>query len=141
MKKDLLEWMANEAKIKNISPVRFQGGLIIDEMSIQPDLQFLKLNNNTQLIGFTECTPGSIVFDQMKNNKCEKTLATHVLQFVFFGFTGFRFPFAYFPSHTASGHKLYLFVWKIVNMLLSFWFKVQYISRDGAQSNRDLSKS
>lgn len=140
MNKDMLEWMANEAKIKNIPPVGFQGGLIIDEMSIQPDLQYRKLNNNTQLIGFTECTPESIVFDQIKNNKCEKTLVTHVLQFVFLGFTGFRFPFAHFPSYTASGHELYSLIWKSVNMLSTFGFIIQYISTDGAQSNRDLFK-
>lgn len=134
----MLEWMANEAKIKNIPPAGFQGGLIIDEMSIQPDLQFQKLNNNIQLIAFTKCTPESIVFDQMKSNKCEKTLATHVLQLVFLGFTGFRFPFVHFPSHTASGHELYLLVWKSVNMLSTYGFTVQYISTDGAQSNRYL---
>lgn len=104
--KDMLEWMANEAKIKNIPPARFQGGLMIDEMSIQPDLQFQKLNN-FQLIGFTECTPESIVFDQMKSNKRQKNSCYCVLQLVFLCFTCFRFPFAHFPSHTASGHELY----------------------------------
>lgn len=107
-------------------------------MSIQPDLQFQKLNNSIQLIGFTECTPESIVFDQMKNNKHEKTLATHVHQLVFLGFTGFRFPFAHFPYHTASGHELYILVWKSVNMLSTYGFTVQSVSTDGAQSNRDL---
>lgn len=94
IKKDMLEWMANEAKLKNIPPAGYEGGLIIDEMSIQPDLQFRKQNNDIKLIGFTECTPESIVFDQMKSSKREKTLATHVLQLVFLGFTGFRFPFS-----------------------------------------------
>lgn len=70
--------------------------------------------------------------------KREKTLATHV--HVFLGFTGFRFPFAYFPSHTASGHELYLLVRKFVNMPSTYGFTVQYISTDGAQSNRDLFK-
>lgn len=83
--KDMAELMANEAKIKNIPPAGFQGGLIIDEMSIQPDVQFKKLNNSIQLIGFTDCTPESIVFGQMKNNKREKTIATHVLLLVFLG--------------------------------------------------------
>jgi hypothetical protein len=137
---DVLEWMTNEAKLKNIPPAGFQGGLIIDEMAIQPDLQFRKRNNDIELIGFTECTPESIVFDQMKTNKRERTLATHALQLVFLGFTGFRFPFAHFPSHTASGTELYLLVWKSVNMLSSFGFTIQYISTDGAQSNRDLFK-
>lgn len=34
--------MSNEAKVKNVSPEGLEGGLIIDEMSIQPDLQFKK---------------------------------------------------------------------------------------------------
>lgn len=98
----MLEWMANEAEIKNIPPplAGFQDGLIIDEMSIQPDLQFKKLNNSIRLIGFTECTPESIVFDKMKNNKREKTLATHVLQLVLFGLHRFPFSICLFPfSH------------------------------------------
>jgi hypothetical protein len=55
-------------------------------------------------------------------------------------FTGFRFPFAHFPSHTASGQELYLLLWKSVNMLSSYDFIIQYVSTDGAQSNRDLFK-
>lgn len=135
---DILDWMANEATMKGIPPEGYQGGLIIDEMSIQQDLQFRKRKHNIELIGFTECSPESIIFEQIKSNKKERTLATHVLQLVFLGFTGFRFPFAHFPSHTASGHELYLLVWKSVNMLSAFGFTIQYISTDGAQSNRDL---
>jgi hypothetical protein len=136
----MLAWMSKEAMIKILPPEGYQGGLIFDEMSIQPDLQFRKRNGNVELIGFTECTPESVIFDQMKSNKKEKTLATHVLQLMFLGFTGFRFPFAHFPSHTASGQELYLLLWKSVNMLSSYGFTIQYVSTDGAQSNRDLFK-
>ena len=93
-----------------------------------------------ELIRFTECTPESKVFDEMKSNKRERTLAIHVLQLVFLGFTGVRFPQAHLSSHNASGHEHYLLVWKSVNMLSSFGFTIQYISTDGAQSNRDLFK-
>jgi hypothetical protein len=48
--------------------------------------------------------------DQIKSNKRERVLATHVLQFVFLGFTGFRFPFAHFPSTTASATDMYLLI-------------------------------
>ena len=137
---DLLHWMANEARLNNISPEGYKGGLIIDEMSIQPDLQFKKKNGNIELIGFTEMTPETLVFEKMKSHKNERILATHVLQFVFLGFTGFRFPFAHFPSHTASGHDMYLLMWKAVNLLLNFNFKIEYVSTDGAQTNRDLFK-
>lgn len=71
--------------------------------------------------------------DKIKTGKKERQLATQVLQFVFIGFTGFRF-----PSVTASGSDLYLLFWKAVHMLAMFNFKVTFVSTDGAQSNRDL---
>jgi hypothetical protein len=88
----------HEAKLKNLPPEGFKGGLIIDEMSIQPDLQFKKTNGEIELIGFTEVLPESLAFDEIKTNRRERILATHVLQLVFLGTTGFRFPFAHFPS-------------------------------------------
>lgn len=132
--------MSYEAKVKNVSPEGLEGGLIIDEMSIQPDLQFKKRDKEIELIGFTELLPESVIFQKLKSNKNERILATHVLQLVFLGSTGFRFPFAHFATDTASGHELYLLMWQSVNMLLNFGFKIQYISTDGAQTNRDLFK-
>jgi hypothetical protein len=41
--------MRNEAALKNIPPEGYEGGLIIDEMSIQPDLQFKKRGGDIQL--------------------------------------------------------------------------------------------
>jgi hypothetical protein len=123
---DILHWMANEAKLKNLPPEGFEGGLIIDEMSIQPDLQFKKTNGEIELIGFTEVLPESLVFDEIKTNRRERILATHVLQLVFLGITGFRFPFAHFPSTTANGHELYLLLWKSVNFLLNLVCKYRW---------------
>lgn len=123
---DILHWMANEAKLKNLPPEGFEGGLIIDEMSIQPDLQFKKTNGEIELIGFTEVLPESLVFDEIKTNRRERILATHVLQLVFLGTTGFRFPFAHFPSTTANGHALYLLLWKSVNFLLNLVCKYRW---------------
>ena len=40
LNKELLHWMKNEAMHKNIPPEGYEGGLILDEMSIQSDLQF-----------------------------------------------------------------------------------------------------
>jgi hypothetical protein len=90
-------------------------------LSIQPDLQFKKRGGDIQLIAFAECTPESLVFDQISSGKKQRILATHALQFLFLGFTGFRFPCAHFPSTTASGYELYLLLWEAVNMLSSFW--------------------
>jgi hypothetical protein len=54
--------MANEAKLKNIPPEGFEGGIIV-EMSIQSDLQFKKRKGTIQLVGFIDCTPESIIID------------------------------------------------------------------------------
>ncbi|KAJ8299478.1 hypothetical protein KUTeg_023538 [Tegillarca granosa] len=105
--------------------------------------QVSKCDSNTYITrrrSVTRVTPESIIMDQLKDKKQQRVLATHVLQFVFLGFTGFRFPFAHFPSTTASATDLYLLMWKSVNMLSMFGFKIQYISTDGAQTNRDLFK-
>ncbi|CAG2254808.1 unnamed protein product [Mytilus edulis] len=40
LNKELLHWMKNEAMHRNLSPEGYDGGLVLDEMSIQSDLQF-----------------------------------------------------------------------------------------------------
>ena len=77
--KEVFHWTKNEADIKNIPPEGYEGGLIFDEMSIQSDLQFKQKNGDIQLIGFSERTPESIVFDQLSPHKKQRTLATHAL--------------------------------------------------------------
>ena len=75
--------MANEAKFKSVPPEGHEGGLIIDEMSIQPDLQFSKRGGTIELIGFTEVVPESATMEHIRPGKREKTLATHAF-FVMF---------------------------------------------------------
>jgi hypothetical protein len=64
----------------------------------------------------------SLVFDQISSGKKQRILATHALQFLFLGFTGFRFPCAHFPSTTASGYELYLLLW--VHYEKYFWIVI-----------------
>ena len=67
-------------------------------------------------------------------------LASHVLQLLFLGHTGFRFPFAHFPTSQASPPELYRIFWDAVKMLGLYGFHVTYFSVDGAQTNRNLMK-
>ena len=53
-------------------------------------------------------------------------LATHVLQFVFIGNTGFRWPVAYYPSTEAHASELLDLVWAVIDALSSYGFKVSY---------------
>jgi len=140
LNKELLHWMKNEALHKNLPPEGYEGGLILDEMSIQSDLQFYSKNGKTYLIGFTDILDETQLMESISSGKKELCLATHVLQFVFLGFTGFRFPLFHFPTKQASASELNLLFWKITNLLQIFGFNVKYVSLDGAQTNRDFAK-
>ena len=137
---ELIHWMKNEALSRNLPPGGYEGGLILDEMSIQSDLEFCSRDGNVYLWGFKEVTDESEFIESILNGKKEIKLATHVLQFVFLGFTGFRFPLFHFPTEQASALELYLLFWKIVNILSTFGFKIQYVSLDGAPTNWDFAK-
>ena len=67
-------------------------------------------------------------------------LASHVLQFVFLGNTGFRFPFAHWPTKEVDPSTLYIIFWKAVFWLLKAGFKVRYCCCDGGEANRSFIK-
>ena len=130
--------MLQEAKNQNLPPEGYEGGIVIDEMTIQSDIQFSKKGGGITLIGFKDVTEASAYMDKLSSQKEEITLATHALQFVFLGNTGYRFPFAHFATTGASASELYLLLWDAVKFLSMFGFKVSFVSTDGAQLNRDL---
>ena len=92
-----------------------------------------------ELIGFVDCCSESEYMNTLMG-KHELKLATHALQVLFLGNTGFRFPVAHFSADSASPSELYLIFWKTVKMLALFGFKVTFVSLDGAQANRDFMK-
>lgn len=51
--------MKNEALSRNLPPDGYEGGLILDEMSIQSDLEFCSRDGNVYLWGFKEVTDKS----------------------------------------------------------------------------------
>jgi hypothetical protein len=93
------------------------------------------------MVGFTDISDESRFMDEINSGKREVILATHVLQYVFLGFTGFRFPSFHFPTKQATACELNVLFWKIINLLLVFGFKIKYISMDEAQTNRDFAKN
>ncbi|XP_033729442.1 uncharacterized protein LOC117318583 [Pecten maximus] len=109
-------------------------------MSIQEDLQLRRKGDEYELVGFTECTEESSHMKTLMTGTDDVKLANHVLQFVFLGHTGFRFPLAHYPTNQASPSELYLIFWKVVKSLDLYGFTVKYVSLDGAQCNRDFMK-
>lgn len=64
--------------------------------------------------------------------------ATHVLQFVYLGNTGFRFPFSHFPTREVDPSTLYIKFWETVGWLEMAGFSVIYGCCDGGQANRSF---
>jgi len=67
-------------------------------------------------------------------------LASHVLQFVFLGRTGFRFPFVHWPTREVDLATLHIHFWKSVYWLLQGGFSVHYFCGVGGSANRSFIK-
>ena len=57
-------------------------------------------------------------------DKVQITMATHILQWVYVGYGGFRFPFAHFATKEAQAPELFVILWKVVDKLAEWGFKV-----------------
>ena len=63
---------------------------MIDEMTIQDDLIITKSGDTWHLVGFVDMGTTNNNIDVICNGQKKVQLATHALQFVFHGLTGFR---------------------------------------------------
>lgn len=50
-----------------------------------------------------------------------------MLQFVFLGYTGFKWPVAYYLTTEAHASELMLLVWKVINTLETYGFEVRLL--------------
>ena len=136
---DVFQWMKIEAEKSSCSDQKI-GGICIDEMSIQEDLCMVKREGEVQLIGFVDMGKEAEHLQVLCTGKRERPLATHVLQFLYLGLNGFRFPFACFPVTQTKAANLHFLFWQAVKYLCMYGFKVAFVSMDGAQANRDFMK-
>lgn len=66
------------------------GGIIMDEMTIQDDLIITKSGDTWNLVGFIDMDKTNNNIMVICSGKKKINLATHAVQFVFHGLTGFR---------------------------------------------------
>ena len=138
LSKEVFKWMQLEAEKQKLSPENREGGILFDEMSIQDDLVIEKANGISRIVGFVDTGVEGENMRYICNKNNQKQLATHVLQFIFLGFNGFRFPFAHFPTTQTTASELHFMFWEAVKMLNMYGFTVCFSSQDGAQVNRDF---
>ena len=71
-----------------------QGGILFDEMTVQPGVQLDRSGDGLKLFGYVDFGENNNGIDIASKGEPFR-LATTVLQFVFLAFNGLRFPFAY----------------------------------------------
>ena len=132
---DIFMWMHEEARRKDLCEEGYMGDLIIDEMSIQADIEITMSGDVIDLVGLSDVGEEGNLSNMLRKGKQERTVGTHALQLVFLGVTGFRFPIAHFISDGVQAPELYCLFWEAV-----FGFTTVYTCLDGAQSNRSFLK-
>ena len=135
---DNLLWMVNEARRRNLTGNKLKGGILLDEMSIQDDLQIVRKSTSWKLIGAIDLGQFVNNLDLIMNKRNPMKLATHILQYMFVSYGGFRWPVAYYGTNNASGHQLYYTFWNLVKELFEYGFEVEYCMMDGAVMNRNF---
>ena len=131
--------MFNEA-VKKGGNSTFNGYLLLDEMSIQQDLQVVKRGHNWSIVGAVDLGPLCNNLHEISNSSEKTKLATHCFQYLYVGFNGFRWPVAYFGSDNVNGHSIYLTLWPLVDQLSTFGFKVHGAIMDGSSNNRQFAR-
>ena len=118
----------------------FNGYLLLDEMSIQQDLQIVKRGKRWSIVGAVDLGPIVNSLEQLSDSKRNMKLASHCFQYMYIGFNGFRWPVAYFGSDNVNGHSIYLTFWPLVDQLSSFGFSVHAAIMDGSSNNRQFTR-
>ena len=136
----LMKWMHETAQNKELPKHGYTGGLIFDEMAIQPDLQIDNKGGSFKLSGAATYGIDGDNLDVIRYGRKTHELASHVLQLEFLGHTGFKFPFAQFPTVQAEAYHLYSIFWDAVLNLMKHDFRVTFVLFDGASANRTFLK-
>ncbi|KAJ8310272.1 hypothetical protein KUTeg_012137 [Tegillarca granosa] len=137
----MMQWMYNESLRQISIPEGKYGGIILDEMAIQEDLQIVHTSQSSELYGLS-FTGGDLGKMQALNSGeiADCKLANHVQQYAFTGLTGFRWPFAHFPNTQAPPAEIFITTWMCIDELTKWGFNPIYCCMDGSANNRAFLK-
>ena len=112
--KDVFEWMHAEAVRLKIPEEGMFGGIILDEMSIQEDIQIQKTKDGVELVGFVDKGEEANILTTLREGVKKQKVGNMCCSLYFLGLTGFRFPFALFVTDQVQGYDLHaLFVGRV----------------------------
>lgn len=133
--------MYTAAREGNLAGHGYSGGLVHDETKIKEGLVLSMKGGYPNLIGWVDTGEENRHANILKTNAMQVKLATHVLQIVFLGYTGFRFPVCHFPTTGVNASELHTILWSVMKKLYDWGFHVDFIIQDGGQENRKFVKS
>ena len=131
-----IAWMRREADKLGLGEFGRSGGLLVDEMAIQPGVELVRKGEYLEFSGFGDLGLVGDAMQHVRDGSMDRCVADHVLQITFQGLTSFMFPICHFPTKQVAAQQLYVLFWQAVKMLKLYGFNVLYCSTDGAQSNR-----
>ena len=134
---DNIHWMYTE-DVKRKCESTFNGYLLLDEMSIQEDLQIVKRGSKWSIIGAIDLGVVCNSLEELTEKKRSYKLASHCFQYMFVGFNGFRWPVAYYASDNVNGHCIWVTFHEVVGHLKTFDFNVHGAIIDGSSNNRQF---
>ena len=132
---EVFHWLDLECKNQNTSMSKC-GGIVLDEMSIQQRITCVGKKSQVEFVGFVDVGYESNLVQPDKSAK----LATHILQYMFVGLNGFRFPIAHYSTCTANTLEIDETFWEVVAELSKWNFTIFYSIMDGASYNRKFIK-
>lgn len=113
--------MRKEAERQGVSKFGMRGGLVLDEMSIQDELQIVRKEDAWSIVGGVDMGQINNLISVITNNQKKMELATHCLKFLFHGLCGFRWPVAYYGSNPVTTHQIFLNFWVCVDAVGREW--------------------
>ena len=130
---DMVSWMYHECKRTKTPPI---GGVIFDEMAIQPGIQLQPKGTGLEMFGYVDFGEGTAGIHNQQKSGSTLQLASTALQFLFLGLNGFRFPFCYMLNKGLTAGQLCTIFWNIISTLQTYDFQIVFICMDGASTNR-----
>ena len=116
----------------------FNGMILMDDMSIQADLQMVKKGSDWQLIRPVDLGPLVNDLESIKKSTDDIQLATHYFQYIYVGLNGFCWPVAHYTTNNVNGHSIFLTFWPLLDALSTYGFEVHCILMDGSNNNHQF---
>ena len=124
----------------NLPDHEWAGGLHHDEVIVQQDKVVDMAGGTPTLVCLVDMGKEIINMRTLKQGGVKQEKAIEVIQFIFVGYTGFRFQVCVFPTHGIKTSESHICIWVIIAKLSHWGLPVDFVQQYG-EENRNFIKS